>query len=133
MTDIILSIHPEHAENILSGNKKIELRKKLPKMICLGDRIFLYSTAPQCAVVGVCEYINYDKITKNWPDELLKDIAAAACITFEELNEYKNSSTNKMLYSLWIGGTKRYVKHRSLSEFGLTRPPKSFCYVKGAI
>lgn len=42
---MLLSINPEHVENILSGVKKIEFRK----VRCKSDvnKIIIYATAPQ--------------------------------------------------------------------------------------
>ena len=50
MCKILLSINPEHVENIFNGNKKYEYRKiKCKEKV---DKIIIYSTAPIMQVVG---------------------------------------------------------------------------------
>jgi len=51
--DIILSIHPEWVEKIKSGEKTVELRKKLPENL---GRIFVYETKPTMQIVGELYY-----------------------------------------------------------------------------
>lgn len=66
MCQMLLSINPEHVENILSGVKKIEFRK----VRCKSDvnKIIIYATAPQKMVVGEAEIeeIIEDDINKVW-------------------------------------------------------------------
>ena len=47
----IFAIHPRHAEAILDGRKRIELRVRAPRLTP-GTTVYLYSTAPVSAVVG---------------------------------------------------------------------------------
>ncbi len=42
MLNIILAIHPEHAENILAGIKTVELRRRIPVQLTPGATIYLY-------------------------------------------------------------------------------------------
>jgi predicted transcriptional regulator len=49
--DLVLAIHPIHAESILSGRKAYEVRSRFPS-VALGSRVYLYATAPVSAVVG---------------------------------------------------------------------------------
>ena len=50
MCSILLSINPEHVENIMNGNKLYEFRKKACKRHV--DKIIIYSTTPVMMVVG---------------------------------------------------------------------------------
>lgn len=50
---IIISIHPEYAEKILTGEKTYELRTRLPQD--KPERMIIYATAPVSAVVGTAE------------------------------------------------------------------------------
>ena len=71
MCQMLLSINPEHVENILSGVKKIEFRK----VRCKSDvnKIIIYATAPQKMVVGEAEIeeIIEDDINKVWALSLI--------------------------------------------------------------
>lgn len=67
MCKILLSINPEHVENIFNGNKKYEYRKiKCKEKV---DKIIIYSTAPIMQVVGEAEV---KKILEDTPEEIWK-------------------------------------------------------------
>lgn len=58
METLLISLHPRHAQNILSGKKIIELRKKGVREDRYGttfDYILIYETLPTAAIIGVCE------------------------------------------------------------------------------
>ena len=59
---IILSIHPNHIEKILSGEKRYEYRKRIPTDI---RRIVVYATAPIKMIVALIEI---DSILKGTPE-----------------------------------------------------------------
>lgn len=42
MLNIILAIHPEHADNILDGIKTVELRRRIPVQLSPGATVYLY-------------------------------------------------------------------------------------------
>ena len=48
---LLLSIHPRFAEAILAGTKKVELRRRVPR-IAAGAEVLIYSTLPMGAIVG---------------------------------------------------------------------------------
>ena len=58
MKAIMLSIHPEWAEKIYSGEKTVEWRKHIPSADFI-DKVFLYETAPVCRVTGCFDYNFY--------------------------------------------------------------------------
>lgn len=53
MCQILLSINPEHVENILAGKKLYEFRKTKCKEKV--DKIIIYSASPVMKVVGEAE------------------------------------------------------------------------------
>ena len=53
MCAILLSINPNHVENILNGTKRYEFRKRVCKRHV--DKILIYSTTPVMKVVGEAE------------------------------------------------------------------------------
>lgn len=69
MCDILLSINPEHVENILKGIKKYEYRKIACRRRV--DKIIIYSTTPIKKVVGEAEVID---ILQKEKDELWHEI-----------------------------------------------------------
>lgn len=53
---IVLSVHPHHAENILTGTKTVEFRRRFPVGTHLeGAILWIYSTSPIQAVTGWAE------------------------------------------------------------------------------
>lgn len=81
-------------------------------------------------VIGefVCEHIsmnikgyNQDGVPAYWT------LLNGSCLTADELDDYGKW---KMLYGLHISNLKIYDKPKELSEFGLKRPPQSWCYVE---
>ncbi|MBY0313268.1 MAG: hypothetical protein K2W85_14460 [Phycisphaerales bacterium] len=48
---LLLSVRPEFAEPLISGEKRFELRRVRPA-IGPGDVVWLYSTQPRCALIG---------------------------------------------------------------------------------
>ena len=51
--DLLVSLHPRHASNILSGEKTVELRRRFPEQHIRGALALIYSTTPVQAIVGV--------------------------------------------------------------------------------
>ena len=51
--DLLVSLHPRHASNILSGEKTVELRRRFPEQHMRGALALIYSTTPVQAIVGV--------------------------------------------------------------------------------
>lgn len=49
------------------------------------------------------------------------------CLTMEELKKYGGG---KRLYAWHIDNFKRYDNKKVLSDFGMKRPPQSWCYLK---
>jgi predicted transcriptional regulator len=45
--DLLVSLHPHHAFNILTGKKTVELRRRFPEQHTRGALVLIYSTAPQ--------------------------------------------------------------------------------------
>lgn len=66
MCAILLSINPNHVENILNGSKRYEFRKKVCKRNV--DKIIIYSTNPVMKIVGEVEVedVLIDKPSAIW-------------------------------------------------------------------
>ena len=73
---IILSIHPNHIEKILSGDKRYEYRKHIPQDI---NYIIVYATAPTKKVVAIIEIdmvINVGDVKEGNYDTVCEEIKA---------------------------------------------------------
>lgn len=49
--NILISLEPRHAQNILSGTKKVELRRRAPRILP-GTIVWMYAKMPEGSVVG---------------------------------------------------------------------------------
>ena len=140
---ILISIHPEHVENILDYKKIIELRKRIPDD-AVSVKFYIYQTkhawiykrlkwlAPRRGKV-VAEFVcsKIDKYGFDWPLFTRYGIQCfnipridlyCMCLTSEEVMEYAGKS-DVTLKGIHISDLKIYDKPKELSEF---RKPKRF-------
>ncbi len=61
----LISIHPEHADKIISGVKKLEFRRKWTARSV--NILFIYATAPVQRIVGVAQVA---RVTQGTPAQL---------------------------------------------------------------
>ncbi len=140
MPDVLISINRPHTDNIRIGFKTLELRKSAPKKPPC--RVYIYETQNRngCgAVIGefILNYVdwyqkrkNKDTITRKIIDsELLWEFAR---ITYKEYCQYAAMHNNRYpnIYAWQIDNLKIYDTSKPLSEFGMSRPPQSWCYIK---
>lgn len=139
MADIIMSIHPKWAKKIYANEKWIEWRKSLPKNVDKSTKVFLYETSPVCKVTGYFKWTNEHvvfELNRLSKDEIrfleergqLETYVKQGCVPIEDLKKYQGGS--ERIYG-WI--SKYWVKFdnpRTLSDFGLKRPPQSWQYLK---
>lgn len=123
MSKMLLSINPEHVENILNGTKKVEYRKTrcMRKDI---TEIIIYATSPIKRIVATAkiENILVDEPEKIWNST--KDISGISKEFF-----YKYYDKRKFAVAYELGEIKTFSKPKLLSDFGLRLAPQSFTYV----
>lgn len=119
---MLLSINPEHVENILNGNKQFEFRK----VRCRSDvdRIIIYATSPIMKVVGEAEVID---VIVDIPEQVWEITAGFAGISKQFYDNYFQNKEKAVAYQL--GRVKRYKKPLTLADFGISFAPQSFVYV----
>jgi predicted transcriptional regulator len=123
MCKILLSINPEHVENIFNGNKKYEYRKiKCKEKV---DKIIIYSTAPIMQVVGEAEV---KKILEDTPEEIWKITQNESGINLEFFKKYYKGRKKAIAYQLT--SIIKYEHPKTLKDYGLKMAPQSFIYVK---
>src|SRR6185312_15591306 len=64
--DILISVRPEFAERIASGEKAAELRRRAPR-IQPGCRVWIYTKAPE-AMISIC--VTVDRIITGSPQHI---------------------------------------------------------------
>lgn len=127
--NIILSIHPKWAKLIYEGKKTIEWRKNIP--LSQTEIVYLYETAPVCKVTGFFEYFAYTRVSKTHL-ELNKDLLTEiSCVPIEDIRKYFGKSEKIFGWFCCAGPRKnQFANPVQLSEFGIKRPPQSWCYTK---
>ena len=120
--NIIISINPEHVENIINGTKKYEYRTKAAK--CDIGKIIIYETTPVKKVVAEVEIID---VLMMSPNQLWEETNKQSGITREYFEDYFRNK--EIAYAYRLGRIKVYDKPKDLNEFGLKFAPQSFAYV----
>lgn len=122
MSQMLLSINPEHVENILHGRKKYEFRK----VRCRSEinKIIIYSTSPVMQVVAEAEVLD---IIEDDLDSVWSQTSQYAGISRRYFDLYFNGREKAVAYKL--GDITEYEHPKPLSEYGLRCAPQSFVYV----
>lgn len=123
MCKLLMSINPEHVENILAGTKKFEFRKiKCKEKI---DSIIIYSTAPVMKVVAEVEITG---LIEGNPQSVWKKTSFAAGIDKSFFDKYYVGKTTAVAYRL--GRVQRFQTPLTLDDFGVKAAPQSFVYIR---
>jgi len=119
---MLLSINPQHVENILNGQKKFEFRK----VRCRADvdNIVLYATSPIMQIVGEADVI---EIIQDSLDVVWEITSEYAGISRRFYDEYYQGKDKAVAYKL--GKVKRYERPLQLSDLGIGFAPQSFVYI----
>ena len=120
---IIISINPEHVENIINGTKKYEYRTKAAKQDI--SSIIIYETVPVKKIVAEAEIIEVLELS---PEDLWNETKEFSGISKDLYDDYfKNRN---VAYAYKLGKIKVYKEPKSLLDFGVKYAPQSFVYVK---
>ena len=139
--DVLISIRPNWCEKILSGYKTLEIRKTRPKLKT-PFKCYIYQTmtgyvskskendilVPIAYGKVIGEFV-CDRIQKTFdPAGGLVDVVDCkmSCVTPKEIIRYADG---KALYFWHISDLKIYDTPKQLADFGLSRPPQSWCYL----
>lgn len=137
MKALLISINKPHTDNIFSGLKGLEWRKRpLPEGLC-----YVYETKNKggCGkVIGEMRIFGTRAIDTS--DFLEVPLINSGCVHPVALKKYAN---NGIVYANFIKDAKRYDEPKELSEFTgfrktkfgmepvkMERPPQSWCYVE---
>lgn len=122
MCEILLSINPEHVENIFDGKKKYEYRKTQCKRKV--DKIIIYSTSPVMKVVG--EAVVKEVLVAE-PKEIWEKTKKQSGIDKKFYDKYYHNKALAVAYQLT--NIVKYDKPKELVEYGIKAAPQSFVYV----
>ena len=124
---LLLSIHPRFAEAIFDGTKKVELRRRAPKLMA-GDEVVVYATVPTAAVLGKFTVESVDSCGLH---ELWQVTRKVAAVSNSEFDAYFDGLDRGV--GIWIANSQRYSSTVSLTELRDSipgfHPPQGFRYL----
>lgn len=126
MINILLSVRRPFSGKILSGEKKWELRKNVPRLK-KGDSVtlWLYESGKdgEWAIIGKCRMVSYVALRHMPFGKVLGSFLIDACVSKTHLR------TCLPCFAWGIQDPVRLPAPVPLSTIGLTRPPQSWQYL----
>ena len=119
---ILISINPEHVQNIIAWKKKYEYRKVAAKQDI--SSIIIYETTPIKRIVAEAEIVDVLELP---PEELWEQTKNESGISKAFFDKYFNNRTVAFAYKL--GEIKVYDTPKTLMDYGVKAAPQSFVYV----
>lgn len=123
MCTILLSINPNHVENILNGTKQYEFRKTVCKRHV--DKILIYSTKPIMKIVGEAEV---EDILIDKPNAIWEKTHIMSGINKNFFDKYYENRETAVAYKL--KNVVEYTQPKELKDYGLINAPQSFRYIQ---
>lgn len=123
MKEILLSIKPVYASLILEGLKWWEFRKKAP-CVAPSTRVYIYATFPVSKIVG---YFTLGDVIGGDVANIYQRTYMHACLSLITLQKYALGYSR--IYAWQVVCPRRFDTPKTLEEFGLKRPPQSYCYI----
>lgn len=122
MCNMLISINPEHVENIFSGAKKYEYRKiKCKNKV---DKMIIYSTSPVMKVVGEA---TIEEILEDTPDKIWSITEKDSGINKKFFDDYFKDKEKAVAYKLT--NIVKYNSPKELSSYGVKTAPQSYVYI----
>lgn len=119
-----MSIKPEFASAIFAGTKIFEFRRALFRYSRVG-RVIVYASSPMQRVIGEFEIAD---ILSMAPHQLWRETHHGAGITRAFFDRYFEGRT--LAHAIKVKATHQFTRPRRLGrDYGLSRPPQSFCYL----
>lgn len=126
MINILLSVRRPFSGKILSGEKRWELRKNVPRLK-KGDSVtlWLYESGKggEWAIIGKCRMVSYVALRHMPFGDALDLLIREACVTEEHIRAYLPC------YAWGIQDPVKLPAPVPLSAIGMTRPPQSWQYI----
>lgn len=123
--NVLISIKPQYVDKILSGEKKVEFRRK-----CFSKdvkRAYIYASAPESAIIGYFEVVSLD--TES-PDNIWQRYADVGGIIESDFFKYANGS--EVMTAIQVGKIcqfKTNIHLCDLKEYGMMSVPQNYCYI----
>ncbi len=126
MVDIILSIKPKYAEKILTGEKKVEFRKQIPKHKLTW--VYIYASSPSKVIVA---RFKVNKLTNGTPHELWLRFSNVGGVNKEEFFAYCGNKDT--VHGLEIGEVERFEEPIDpYQKYNNFKAPQNFAYIENS-
>jgi predicted transcriptional regulator len=126
----MLSIRPRFADAILASVKRVELRRRLPR-VAVNDAVVIYATVPIAAVVGVFTVESVQRLPLGPLWHQVRDIAG---VTRAEYLDYFHGLAHGV--GIFIADAERFSRPLPLAELRALwsgfHPPQGFRYLDAA-
>lgn len=130
---LLISVKPQYARKIFSGEKTVELRKSAPRKANKDSLLLIYVTSPVKELWGFCKI---DEIISNNPMDLWDEIGDKTGISKKEYRAYYKESNNA--YGIKLKDIENFlespIKLDLLKDLipGFT-PPQTYRYIDSNI
>jgi predicted transcriptional regulator/DNA-binding XRE family transcriptional regulator len=124
--DVILSIHPAHAEKILDGTKTVELRRRFTDGVAPGTLALIYTTSPTRALTG---FAKIDKVQRLAVRDIWERYRVAARLRKSDFDAYFCGLDRG--YVIVFSSARPFARPVGLSELRKRfsfEPPQSYQY-----
>lgn len=123
----LISVRPEYANKLLSGEKRVELRKtRFSRDL---THLLIYATAPLSAVLG---WVRVEGIERAAPSRLWEQHKAHAGISRRAFRDYFRGYRSAT--AIRVGSPKRLSEPRALSQIDpQLQAPQNFRYVSNEV
>ena len=129
---VVMTIKPKHLHDMRTGRKDIELRKTMPQLVDFPFNVALCESGSGGKILAefICDEAY--NICPNYDAYMLAVYAQRACVRLDEMLEYMNGNS---IYGLHVFDFIDYTrakghKVKHINDYGLSRPPQSWCYAK---
>ncbi|SHH60314.1 hypothetical protein [Ferrimonas marina] len=121
----LISIKAEHVINILSGDKTIELRRRIGKHIAPGAQLIIYTSSPVKAITATARV---RLIEHGAPADIDKATLAKCCVSSADVFHYAAGLGKLFLIHLeQVTPLMHPIPLAQLRSLGIT-PPQSYRY-----
>lgn len=124
-THILISIKKPWSQQILTGEKAVELRKVMPRKFNRDITLWIYESGNKGAkqIIGKCDFTDYLNCDQSRNEDQIKMIAKYACVTLAKITSYMPC------YGWLIYYPVKLNQPISLTSVSLKRPPQSWMYL----
>jgi predicted transcriptional regulator len=120
--NVLLSIKPKYANQIIKGNKRYEFRKSVFKNRDL-EMVYIYSSSPVKRIVGE---FSIKKIIENHPEQLWSECKDFSEVDADDFFDYFRGKEKG--FAIEIGDVEVFDPLNPKDHIPDFVPPHSFCY-----